>query len=148
MKKLSINPLAIVAGVIAAQVIPVIWYGALAQPWLQLSGLTEDQTNAGGSIPYITSIVASALSTTFMAYLFRELRVESAGRGALLGAGLGFFYSFLNILTINGFELRPVGLSVIDGIMTVLVAGAAGALLGGWRKYAAVDVQHASGVTV
>jgi len=135
MKTLTYHPLAVLAGIVLSQLIPVVWYGLLADTWMQLTGITETQAQTAGTTPYLIALVASVLSTGFMAFLYRAMRIESARDGALLGAGLGFFFGLLNLLTINAFEFRPLALSLIDGGMITLVGTGVGLVLGGWRKY-------------
>lgn len=146
MKTLTINWLAVIACIVIAQLIPAAWYGLFAQKWMTFSGITENQANAAGTLPYLISLIGSALTATFMAIIFRSLSVKSADRGALWGAGFGFFYSFVDLSTINAFELRPFELSLIDGGHIVLVYAVMGTILGGWRKYTQVKEPEKSRV--
>ena len=146
MKTLKINPLAIVVCVVSCQIIPAAWYGLFAQQWMTLTGMTEAQANAAGMMPYLISMIGAALMTTFTAFIFRALKIESAAQGAMLGAGIGFFYSFMDMATINSFELRPFGLSLLDGGHLVVVYAVVGSILGGWRKYTPASVPEKSQV--
>lgn len=146
MKSLKINPLAIVACIVSCQIIPAAWYGLFAQKWMLLTGMTEAQANSAGMMPYLISMVGSALMATFTAFIFRALKIESAARGTITGAGIGFFYSFIDVATINSFELRPFALSLLDGGHLVLVYAVVGSILGGWRKYTPASVPEKSRV--
>ncbi len=146
MKTLKINPLAILAGIVAGQIVPAIWYMLVAQSWMQLSGLTEAQAQAAGSTPYIISVVGSILGSTFMAYIFRDLRVESVQRGGLLGMGFGFFFSGIDLFTISAFQQHSLALAILNGVHLVLVYGVVGAILGGWRSCQAAPVSVPSSV--
>jgi hypothetical protein len=73
-----------------------------------------------------------------MAYLFQALQVESLPQGLFYAFLFWSGFLFTELLTYNAFELRPLGLALINGsksLTTFLISGATLAL---WRKYIAV----------
>jgi len=136
VKTLTLNPYAIVASILVAQLVPILWYDGLwFETWLEYNDLSARDIEVIPSHVYLISISSSVGTVLFVAYLFRSLGVESVVRGGLLGAGMAFFFSFLDLWTHNNFELRPLGITLIDGGKDLIVGASVGALLGGWRTY-------------
>ncbi len=136
MRNLKINTLAIVVITILGQVIPMGWYTLFNQKWMDLNELTAEAAANVGPKTYISSIIASAIIATMMALLFRRMRVESLQDGLVTGTGIGFVFTFLPTMINNLFSFRPYELSWIDGGCNIVIYAIAGAILGGWRKYA------------
>ena len=135
MKTLKINLLAVLVCVVAGQVLPMAWYGAFAKPWMEAAHLTEADAQMAGPVAYIVSIIAAAAAAYLLAWLFTKIPVESAQSGFLTGLLLGTGFIFLEIITQDMFQFKPLALSLINGGGTVLVYAIMGLILGAWRKY-------------
>ncbi len=136
MKELTINHLAVWLIVVIGQLIPALWYGLFSESWMAYNELTMDYIEANQRVtPYIASIVSSVIFAYVLAWVFKQMRVESALNGLAIGLLMGFAFTHLPLLIQNLFSFRPYGLSWIDGGVNLVIWGVAGAILGGWRKY-------------
>lgn len=136
MKKLKLNYWAIFVVVIVSQIIPMIWYTVFAESWMEMNNLTmefieEEATNS----PYIMAIISSFAFAWVLAWLFKRMNIESAKDGFLTAIVMGIPFSLFNLMTVNMFSFRPYELAWIDGGENLLIWGAAGIILGAWRKY-------------
>ncbi|MDX1665664.1 MAG: DUF1761 domain-containing protein [Saprospiraceae bacterium] len=137
MKRLRINHAAVWVCIVLAQIIPLLWYTALGSQWMAANELSQEFIEENQNIgPYIVSILASIVSMYVLAMIFRRMEIESARSGATTGLLIGIAFNTLSIITINVFSFRPLVLAVIDGGVNAVVFLVAGAILGGWRKYA------------
>jgi len=136
MKKLKLNYLAILAVVIASQVLPMIWYGIFAEPWMEMNGLTMDYLLANQSnTPYFVALISSMVFAIVLAWLFKRMNIESAKDGFITALAMGIPFSLLNLMTIYMFSFRNYELVWIDGGENLLIWVVSGLILGGWRKY-------------
>jgi Protein of unknown function (DUF1761) len=135
MKTLKINLLAVLVCVVAGQILPMIWYVVLNDQWLAAANMTAEQSQNVNPIAYGVSIIAAAAAAYLMAWLFTKIPVESAQSGFLTGLLLGTGFIFLEIITQDMFQFKPLALSLINGGQTVLVYAVMGLVLGAWRKY-------------
>jgi len=135
MKTLKINHLAAVVCIVASQVIPVLWYAIFANEWMAMSNLTAEQAQAGGSMPYIVSVLSSAIMVYVMAWIYTKIPVESAQNGLTTGALLGLAFGLLSIVVQNMFQMKPLALGLINGGHVFVVYVVTGLILGAWRKY-------------
>lgn len=137
MKSLQINYLAVLAAAIATFVLGAIWYIAFSDAWMRLAGLTETEivNSGGGASAYIISFSTYVLGAYALALLLKSMNVQTIKTGALTGALIGALLIGGNIFTNNAYELKPVGLSVLNAGFSCLSCVVMGAILGGWRKY-------------
>lgn len=136
MKKLKLNYWAIFVVVIVSQIIPMIWYSVFQNKWMKLNDLSLEfiEDNATSS-PYIMAIIASLAFAWVLAWLFKRMNIESAKDGFLTAFVMGIPFSLFNLMTLNMFSFRPYELAWIDGGENLIIWGAAGIILGAWRKY-------------
>lgn len=137
MKSLQINYLAVLVAAIATFVLGAIWYIAFSDAWMRLAGLTETEivNSGGGASAYIISFSTYVLGAYALALLLKSMNVQTIKTGALTGALIGALLIGGNIFTNNAYELKPVGLSVLNAGFSCLSCVVMGAILGGWRKY-------------
>jgi hypothetical protein len=135
MKPLKINHAAVWILVVLGQVLPAVWYGIFAEPWMEMNNLTEEMATSGGASPFIVSIVSSIALSYMIAWVFVRMNVSSLADGLKTGFIMGFPIAILGTMTVNMFSIRPYGLAWIDGGVQLVIWLIAGALLGGWRKY-------------
>jgi Protein of unknown function (DUF1761) len=135
MKTLKINLLAVLVCVVVGQVLPMIWYTILNDQWLAATNMTAEQSQMVNPIAYGVSIIAAAAAAYLMAWLFTKIPVESSQSGFLTGLLLGTGFIFLEIITQDMFQFKPLALSLINGGQTVLIYAVMGLILGAWRKY-------------
>lgn len=135
MKQLKINHAAVWVIVVLGQIIPAVWYGIFAEPWMEMNNLTEEMALSGGMSPYIVSIITSIAFAYMLAWVFIRMGVESLMDGLKTGFIMGFPIAILGTMTVNIFSIRPYGLAWIDGGQNLIIWILAGIILGSWRKY-------------
>lgn len=135
-KQLKLNYLAVITCIVVGQVIPATWYGLFAEPWMKYNNLTLEYINENAStIPYLVSIISSAIAAFALAWLFTKLNVQSAVEGLKYALIISIAFNFFVLYTQNWFSFRSPYLALIDGGVYVVVFSVYGLILGGWRKY-------------
>jgi hypothetical protein len=136
MKTLKINILAVALLTLVFQATNFGWYTLAGQGWLDASGLTEARIQAEQSpFAFVVSFINAALFCFLLAWLFVQLRVESAPRGVSLAVTVFGCFVFFSALTTDLFHLRQVRLTIINEGINFINYAIAGAVLGAWRKY-------------
>ena len=137
MKSLQINYLAVLVAAIVTFILGAIWYITFSDAWMKLAGLTQDQIRAGGgSTPsYIISFATYILGVYAISLLFKTMNVKTAQTGLLPGLLIEVLLIGGNIFTNNAYEMKPIGLSVLNAGFSSVSGALMGAILGAWRKY-------------
>ncbi len=125
--------LAVIVAAIGGFAVGAVYYGGLAGPWKEASGvpLGEDGNpkNAKSPVPYVTSFVCMLLVAGMMRHTFATSGIDTLGKGLMAGTGIGAFFISPWIWLTNGYTMRPVRLSIIDSGYAVLACAVAGAIL-------------------
>ena len=110
-----------------------VWYMSVAKPWMAASGVEVDEggqpANNADPIPYITSFVAAVLVAGMMRHVFALSAIDTFGKGALAGFGIGLFLVTPWIATFYGFGGKPRNLLLIDGGYATIGCAVMGAVL-------------------
>lgn len=133
----KINYLAVVAAAVATFILGAIWYIAFNTAWMELSGVTEAQAEAGSDSAinaFVISFITYLLGAYALALLFKAMNVSTLQTGALTGALIGAFIVGGNIFTNNAYELKPIGLSILNAGFSAVSFAAMGAIIGAWKK--------------
>ncbi len=134
MNDVKINYLAILVAAVATFILGAAWYIAFQTPWMVLSGVTEEKAATGGTSSFIISFITYLLGAYALALLFKSMNVITLQTGALTGALIGALIVGGNIFTNNAYELKPIGLSVLNAGFSAVSFAVMGAILGGWQK--------------
>jgi len=125
--------LSVILAAVAAFIFGAIWYGVLAGPWKEASGvpLGEDGNpiNAKSPVPYVTSLICILLVAGMMRHSFATAGIDTVGKGFLSGAGIGLFFITPWLALTNGYNARPHKLTAIDGGYATFGCAIAGAVL-------------------
>lgn len=138
MNRLKINHLAVWVCIILGHAIGFLWYGVLFQEsWMELAGLTmaEIEASPAGAGHWITNFVATVAPIYLLAWLFVQLNVISAVRGAFIAFLITFCFAHLTMMTTGMFEMEPYGLAWINGGSSLVIMTISGFILGAWKKY-------------
>lgn len=65
------------------------------------------------------------------------MKISTIKTGAMTGALIGAVIVGGNIFTNNAYELKPIGLSILNAGFSAISGAAMGAILGAWKKYTA-----------
>lgn len=133
----KINHVAVWILVLIHQIIGAMWYSPylFAGRWVELTGKTMKDFENAGITPYFVSIIGAIITIYTMAYLFKNLNVENFIKGLYYAFIFWFGFLFVEILTFNSFELRPIGLTLIDAGKSLITFLITGFVLGTWKKY-------------
>ena len=125
--------LSVILAAVANFAFGAIWYMSLAKPWMAASGVEEGKdgqpANNADPIPYITSFVAAVLVAGMIRHVFALSAIDSFGKGALAGFGIGLFLVTPWIATFYGFGGKPRNLLLIDGGYATIGCTVMGAVL-------------------
>ncbi len=138
MKQLTINHLAAVACIVLLFVLGFLWFGPLfGEKWMGLVGLdmATVEANPPGAGTWITNLVATIVPVYALAWLCKELNVETAMKGAAIGLLIAFAFNHLPTMSGNMFADRPYGLAWVTGGFNMVGMALSGLILGAWRKY-------------
>ncbi len=122
-------PVAAVAGFVFGGV----WYGTLAKPWMDAVGFSEAQIKSGaGKKPaaFLVSLLMLLLVAGMMRHAFVMAGVESFGKGALAGFGIGAFMATPWIVINHAYGMKPFKLTLIDGGFATIGCTVIGLVLG------------------
>jgi hypothetical protein len=90
----SLNWLAIIASVVAAMVLGMIWYGPLfGKPWMKLVGLTQKDAEKDMAQSMILGLLNSLVIAVVISLLLNMMNITELSAGLQLGAlvSIGFF---------------------------------------------------------
>jgi hypothetical protein len=134
----AVNWLAVVVAAVASFILGGLWYSVLfSKPWMRLSGITQEQIDAGAgnmALNYAGAFVMYLIAVAVLALVMQAAGVVGAGQGLLLGlligAGIVATVSFNNYVVFGG---RPLGLFLIDYGYPVTALALSGVILGVWQ---------------
>lgn len=117
---------------LAGLVVSYAWYHprGLGRPWARLADIDADELRAAAPSRAVVSVLVLALTAVVFNVLQAELLVTSVSGGLLFGAFVGVVLRLGWGLLHGAAELRPVPLTVIDGVHDVAVLGVVGAVIG------------------
>lgn len=107
--------LSVILAAAAAWIFGAVWYGIIGQRWMAATGLTEETVNRKDPAPYIVSFVCAVLVAGMFRHILSMTGIESLGKSALVGLGLGLFIAAPWIATNVMFGQRDQGLIWMDG---------------------------------
>lgn len=130
----KINYLAILVAAVGTFVLGAVWYLGFQTPWMELSGMTEEKAATGGTSSFIISFITYLLGAYALALLFKAMNVSTWETGLATGALIGALIVGGNIFTNNAYEMKPIGLSILNAGFSAVSFAFMGAILGGWQK--------------
>ena len=105
----------VIAAAIAAFAFGAAWYMSFAKPWMAATGMTQEQQNGAGAVPYILAFLGAVLTAGMMRHIFAAAGIEGIGSGIISGFGIGLFIAAPWIINNCAFEGRPASLMFING---------------------------------
>ncbi|MFV1462492.1 DUF1761 domain-containing protein [Phaeobacter sp. JH20_36] len=123
----------VIAAAIAGFVLGAVWYGVLAEPWMQAAKVPRDENGkpTGGQTPavFVATFVLQLIVAGMMRHVFALSGIDTVGGGLVGGLGVGLFFITPWIMINNLYAVRPLRLSMIDGGYATLACGAIGIVL-------------------
>lgn len=121
--------LAVFLAAAAAWTFGAIWYGLMAQRWLEAADLDEDSIDRGNPVPYVVSFLCALLVAGMTRHILAASGVAGFGAGLVAGLGLGLFIAVPWIATNYLFAQRQPALIVIDGTYAAIGSALIGGIL-------------------
>ncbi len=110
-----------------------LWYGKLAEPWMDAVGIKRDADGnpEGGQSPALLAFgfVCTLLVAGMMRHVFELGGIDTIGKGLVSGLGIGLFFISPWIALNNSYAMRPFKLTLIDGGYAVLACTLMGIVL-------------------
>ena len=123
----------VIAAAIAGFVLGAVWYGLLAEPWMQAAKVPRDENGkpAGGQTPavFIATFGLQIVVAGMMRHVFALSGIDTVGGGLVSGLGIGLFFITPWIMINNGYGGRPFRLTLIDSGYATLGCAIMGLIL-------------------
>lgn len=108
------------------------WYMMNAKPWMEATGITQEQVEGGAGkspMPFIISAIMVIIVAGMMRHTFSLSGIDTVGKGFLSGLGIGAFLVAPWIVTNYAYSMRPRMLTVIDGGYAIIGCTIIGTIL-------------------
>ncbi|MDQ6823579.1 MAG: DUF1761 domain-containing protein [Candidatus Eremiobacteraeota bacterium] len=128
-----INHLAVVVAAVVFFIWGALWYTVFGHQWMALMGTTAAASATAGPTTYILSFLIALVLAYVTAVALKDSSQSSAKHGASFGIFMGVGIYMMLLLNQSLFEMRPLGLWVLDGLYGVTGLAIIGAIVGGWR---------------
>ena len=134
MLSFSVNWLAVIVSAIANMIIGAIWYGVLAEPWLEGIGKTREWANENQRpTDYIIALVNSILMAFFLANVMAWAGVSGFGGGLLMGLFMWLGFTGFSFAANHAFEGRSMKLWAVNAGIYLVGLMVMGIILGLWH---------------
>lgn len=127
-----INHLAVIVAAVVFFIWGALWYTVFGNQWMALMGTTAASAKAVPATYMLSFLIALVLAYV-TAVALKDSRESSAKHGASFGIFMGVGIYMMLLLNQSLFEMRPLGLWVLDGLYGVTGLAIIGAIVGGWR---------------
>ncbi|MCB6177891.1 DUF1761 domain-containing protein [Rhodobacter sp. Har01] len=124
--------LSVLAAAAAAFAFGAVWYMSMSRAWIAAAEIPvgpDGKPQGGGAMPFVVGILAMILVAGMMRHSFVTSGVTSVGGGAVAGLGIGAFLITPWVAMNYAFSMRKPGLTVIDGVNSVIGCTLMGAVL-------------------
>lgn len=123
----------VAAAAIAGFALGAVWYGVLAEPWMQAANIKRgpDGKPVDGQNPllFAATFVLQLIVAGMMRHMFALAGIDEIAKGIVAGLGVGLFFISPWIAINNLYAGRPARLSMIDGGYATVACGVMGLVL-------------------
>jgi hypothetical protein len=137
MARVRQNYLAIVVAAIACFLLEAGWYSVFMGTWLNGIGRTMQWLVSSGmnpAIQYATALVMAAVMATAISCVTQLTGKQTALRGIKVAALLWVGFEMTTFSTEYIFEVRPIGLWLVNAGYWFFGMTVMGAIVGAWKK--------------
>lgn len=130
----EVNWLAVVVGGIIPMVTGFVWYGPLfGKTWMRLSGISQEQVDAGPGLGYLWSFIAALVSATVLSLLIISMGSTSLAEGVMAGVLVAVGFVATSSLANNVFEGKHIGVWALFAAYQIITLAIVGGVLAVWR---------------
>lgn len=127
----AINYVAVIVAAVASFAFGSIYYMAVAKPWMNALGKTEDEIKKNmTAVPFIVAGVAQLVMAYILAAVVSGLDDVSPETGVATGFFMWFGFVLTSMAVNHGFQGAKRSLTVIDGIHWLAVLLVQGLVIG------------------
>jgi hypothetical protein len=123
----------VIAAALAAFAFGAVWYMSMSRAWLAAAEIPVDANGKpqgnGSAMPFLVGLLAMIVVAGMMRHLLGASGVVTVGGGAIAGLGVGAFLITPWVAMNYAFAMRKPGLTVIDGVNSVVGCTIMGAVL-------------------
>ena len=135
MRTQKINHLAIWLLVVVQMMLAGLWYEvAVKEIWSTMTGIQPEDFNDFNPVNYAWPFLAALSLGYMMAWLLRELQVESVDRALKLASLFWLCFLFLEMAALNVMSLRLLALTFVDEGLTLIKYLLIAGVLTVWKK--------------
>lgn len=129
-----LNWFAAIVSAVANMIVGAVWYGVLANPWLEGIGKTREWANENQRpTDYIIAFANSLLMAFFLANVMSWADVSGFGAGIVMGFFMWLGFNGLSFATNHAFEGRSLKLWLVNSCIYLVGLMVMGAILGLWQ---------------
>jgi hypothetical protein len=129
----GINWIAVIVGVILANVLGFVWYGPLfGKPWTRAIGKSPEEMQ-GSPMMYAVTVIASLITMVVLAASVQAFGSATLVEGAVVGAALAIGLYATGTYVGSTFEGRNITLWQINTLYNFVVIVVMGAVFAAWR---------------
>ena len=132
----DINYLAVIVAAVASFALGAGWYGVLAKPWMEETGMTPEIASGRGSAAvrgYVTAGVSWVIAALALSMLVQLTGADGIVGGLWLGLIVGIGLVAASQAPHFSFEVKSLRLFMIDEGYPVTALAIAGIILGVWQ---------------
>ncbi len=133
----DINLLAVLAAAVVEVVIGAVWFNApfaFSGPWLAGIGKTTEQVAEDASpLSIVAAVVGAVITALVMAVVIGWAGADTAPAGLLVGLMMAIGFSANTAWIKDGFEGRPLQLTLINTGHDAVILALMGLILGAWQ---------------
>jgi hypothetical protein len=135
MNAIPINYWAVLVAAIIRIAVGFVWYSPalFLKPWQQLTGITQETMRAGTAKAVAIDAVASLVMAFALANIIGASGITDWLNGALAGFWVWLAFQAMLLITLWGYENRPLKLIAINLGNNLIALVLMGALLAVWR---------------
>ncbi|MCP4143197.1 MAG: DUF1761 domain-containing protein [Chloroflexi bacterium] len=134
MLSFNLNWLAILISAVANMIIGAVWYGVLANPWLEGIGKTREwATENQRPTDYIIAFVNSLLMAFFLANVMVWANISGFSAGIMMGFFMWLGFTGFSFAANHAFEGRTLKLWAVNSGIYLVGLMVMGAILGLWQ---------------
>ncbi len=128
----SVNWVAVLVAAVSGFAVGSLWYSLLFQKaWMRHSGMTKEKGAQGNpALTFGGAFVLNVIAATGLALLIGDAGLHG---GIHAGAFTGLFFVATALGVIYLFEMKPLGLWLINAGYQVVNFAVMGAILGAWQ---------------
>jgi hypothetical protein len=123
----------VLVATIGAFAFGAVWYTTMSKPWMDSAGIEcgadGKPVTQGGMAPFVIGFTAMVIVAGMMRHVLAGSGVVTVSGGIVSGLGIGAFFIVPWVAMNYAFAGRPLQLTAIDGVNSIVGCAIMGAIL-------------------